>query len=424
MENRVYGNVHLGGRRANFGRPLIMFAFAILLGILLLALSGKDPTYAFNRGADRAAAADPDARAQAASDSAASDSAASDSAAVLGAFGTGPEPAYHAFIPQVPRLIRAAADGPMADGYDSPIGGGQEGLGADGPYRPGDGPLPGDDPSDPDGSGDRGRAIMLENRREALLEDLGRLRESLAAYLAGFEGEYGLYLLDIDSGCSFGINDSNAYLSAGTSMISLSLYLYAEVAEGRVDPTETMILTQADISGGPGTVKNGKVGDRYPISELSALSVAYGDETAANMLMRLLGRAKVTEYASASFGDWPEPFDRAMSPAQLGGMLARIHALAGREGYEGMAGLIGSMLAQARNDRLNKLLPVTVRTAHVVGNAWDEATGHNVSDAGIVYDANPYVIVVMSRGVRESEVYDVIANASKMAYDFMRQYAA
>jgi beta-lactamase class A len=64
------------------------------------------------------------------------------------------------------------------------------------------------------------------------------------------------------------------------------------------------------------------------------------------------------------------------------------------------------------NDRINALLPDDIKVAHKVGNQVS-----SMSDVGIVFADQPYVLAMMSDNVNPSEACEVIAKVSKMIFD-------
>jgi len=64
-------------------------------------------------------------------------------------------------------------------------------------------------------------------------------------------------------------------------------------------------------------------------------------------------------------------------------------------------------------EHLVKGIPEDIKVAHKYGREV-----HVVNDAGIVYVDNPYIVVIMTKGVIESEADEIFPELSKIIFDF------
>ncbi|WP_044664517.1 serine hydrolase, partial [Syntrophaceticus schinkii] len=65
--------------------------------------------------------------------------------------------------------------------------------------------------------------------------DYQPLQEEVAKFTATLPGTYGIYLKDLASGEEFGINEKTPIPPASTIKLPVVLYLYEQVAAGKLD---------------------------------------------------------------------------------------------------------------------------------------------------------------------------------------------
>jgi beta-lactamase class A len=242
--------------------------------------------------------------------------------------------------------------------------------------------------------------------------DTDALKQGLEGYIKQFKGQYGIYYIDLERGCEFGINDSDAYIAASTVKIPINLYLYKKIEAGEVDPELEMTYTESDYEGGTGSIQYKEVGSSFTIKELSRLSIEVSDNIATNMLLRLLGRKNLKDYMRELGGCVVDDSENISCPRDMALYMRKVY-----EFYRSNPVLGGELMGYLQNtvfnDRIPKLLPEGLKIAHKIGNQVDA-----LHDVGIVFTDKPYILAVMSQNVDESEGYDVIARISKMVYDF------
>jgi beta-lactamase class A len=197
--------------------------------------------------------------------------------------------------------------------------------------------------------------------------------------------------------------------------IPLNLYLYDRIRAGAVNPDGTLTYLSADYEDGTGTIRYQKVGTLYTIEQLSALSIEDSDNVAANMLIRFLGIQNIKDYMRQVGGTAVVDGQNTSSPDDMGLYMKLVYQFCENNGALGNE-LLNSFLNTIYNDRINALLPASVKVAHKIGNEVGV-----INDIGIVFSDHPYILSVMSKGVDESQAPGVIAHISKMIYDTVSQ---
>jgi beta-lactamase class A len=264
-----------------------------------------------------------------------------------------------------------------------------------------------------------GNGIEYRNTNEkAGKKDVSILKRSIENYIKEFQGQYGIYYINLNDGSEFGINDKDEYMAASTIKIPLNLYLFKNIEDGLINPEDLMTYTQEDYEGGTGSIQFEEIGSEYTIRELSKLSIEVSDNIATNMLIRLLDRKKFKDYMNEQDGivlDYSIDIYRNVScPKDMALYMKKVY-----EFYRNNEKLGGELMNYFENtvfnDRIPKLLPKEVRVAHKVGTQVK-----TFNDVAIVFANEPYIISIMSKNIEDqAEAYDVIANISKKVYDFV-----
>lgn len=242
------------------------------------------------------------------------------------------------------------------------------------------------------------------------------LKNELEEYISKYTGQYGIYFVDLVSGYEFGINDTDEYTAASTIKVPLNYYVFKKIEEGEVDAEDTIAYTEDDFEGGTGILQSKKLtGKSFTIRYLLKVSIIYSDNIATNMLLRHFGRKDFKDYLRWLGGTVVDDNKNVSCPKDMAIYLKKIYEFC-NENEELGSELKYNLCNTVHNDRLPRLLPKGVKVAHKIGDQIQA-----VHDVGIIYADNPYILVVMSKGViSDEEARSVIAQVSKKVYDYMK----
>ena len=226
--------------------------------------------------------------------------------------------------------------------------------------------------------------------------DYEPLRAELAAYLDGRAGEYGFLFVDLRNGTSFGYNAREPFHGASTFKVPLNLYLFREVAAGRVNPDLRLVYREVHYEGGTGHLQHEPFGSLFSVGRLARDSIVYSDNVATNILLGHLGRRNVIEYMRGLGATAAS--DRAnVTCAEDLALYWRAVLEFAREHPEHGERLLGYLRRTEYRDRIPAALPPGVPVAHKTGGWPAERSWH---DGGIVeHPQRPYILVVLSRDV-------------------------
>lgn len=210
-------------------------------------------------------------------------------------------------------------------------------------------------------------------------------------------------VLDLSTGYSVGYNAGNAMPAASTIKVPVMVEVFRQLEEGRFDLNTHVTLRASDKDYGSGDLADAPAGRSYPVSELLERMIEVSDNTASNMLIRLVGRASINNEMSqlglehtylatdVRTSHWSVRTALRSSP---GDMVRLLELMAKHKLVDEWSS--NEMISILEEDQINTLLPEPlpedVAIAHKTGSFFD-----TLDDVGIVFEEGaPYVIAVMT----------------------------
>jgi len=225
------------------------------------------------------------------------------------------------------------------------------------------------------------------------------------------KGVYGVYVVDLDKGDSFGINKNEVFPAASLMKLPLIYAFYQQVELGKIDLDEQYSLEEEDKVEGTGSVYQQPAGTTYTLRQLITLVGKQSDNTAQNVLAEILGKEEIqaaitdlgmkqTSYANLE----TSPEDVAIFWQKL----ATDQILTPAHCQE----ILDSLTDTIFEEQIPAGLPKGIRVAHKVGV--DERMLH---DTGIVFADQPFVLVLMSKDVNISEAKELFPKITELIWD-------
>lgn len=246
------------------------------------------------------------------------------------------------------------------------------------------------------------------------------IREFVDAKRAASGVDYGIYFQDLGSGKSFGLNEEKPMVAASTIKLAMALYLSTLAAEGKLDwNTRVAYRKTTDYEGGDGILRyTAREGDTYSIRTLNTLSLVISDNIAFRMLARHVGRENFVRFLQELGGKTVYPGGKNITTARdLGVYLQAVLDFVRRHPEEG-GRLLDDLAHSIYHVGLPGLLPEKVVVPHKEGDL-DEGVAN---DAGVVFSSRPYILVILSEGVKDlEEGFADIARISRMVYDYQEK---
>lgn len=220
-----------------------------------------------------------------------------------------------------------------------------------------------------------------------------------------------LEVFDLSTGFHTGFNATQSMPAASTIKIPVMVEVFRQLQAGKFDIDRHVTLLARDKDYGSGELCDAPVGTTYSIADLLEKMIDISDNTATNMLIRLVGRANIN-VSMRELGltrthltqdirttDWSVRSALRTSPHDL---VRLLELMARRELVNEWSS--NEMISILEEDQINTLLPEPlpedVEIAHKTGSFFD-----TLNDAGIVYAENaPYVIAVMTTALPSQDI--------------------
>jgi beta-lactamase class A len=273
---------------------------------------------------------------------------------------------------------------------------------------------------------------------QAFASDLAPLEAAIRTRLSAEPGEYGIVVIDLETGRSLGVNDALAVHAASTMKVPVLLELYRRAAAGeiRLDdqiPVKNRFRSIADTSHYSLTATDDSesslydmVGGQVTFRDLARRMTVRSSNLATNILMDTLYADRVQQTADRVGGagmrvlrgveDGPA-FRAGLNNSTTARAFANVLAAIARcdilpRSY--CDEVVDILLAQEFNEMIPAGLPAGIRVAHKTGSI----TGIQ-HDGGIIYPLNspPFVLVVLSRGGASTDaVRHVAADVARLSW--------
>jgi beta-lactamase class A len=242
-------------------------------------------------------------------------------------------------------------------------------------------------------------------------------------------GNVGIIVKDLTTGLSTGVNESANMPAASTIKIPVMVEVFRQMAAGNFDLNRQVTLQRPDRDDGWGDLVYSHLGNRYSVANLLRLMITESDNTATNMLIRLVGRAHINQ-TMASLGlrqtrlaDYirSDGDIRSLrtSPLDMSRLLERMAHDELVDEWSSRA-MIAILTGQRHNGLLPEPLPAGTRIAHKTGTLHD-----TLNDVGIVYLNNsPYIIAVLTTHLPTLDAgRQFIRGVSRLAYTSFEKFA-
>ncbi|MEO6862848.1 MAG: serine hydrolase [Microcoleus sp.] len=236
----------------------------------------------------------------------------------------------------------------------------------------------------------------------------------------------GIFLVDLDTGSYLNFNGDVPFASASTIKLPILAAFFQAVDEGKVRLDQVLTLKPENIVGGSGQMQDDPAGTKYSALEVVTKMIIISDNTAANMIIELLGGAEVLNQHFAAWGlratvlrnKLPDlEGTNTTSPKDLINIMAQIDR--GNLVSVKSRDRILQIMRQTKNDALlPKGLGEGAVIAHKTGNIKTM-----LADAGMVDLPNGkrYLVAVMVKHPVETEkpAQALIRDISKMTYRYL-----
>jgi beta-lactamase class A len=260
---------------------------------------------------------------------------------------------------------------------------------------------------------------------------LAGFQEQLAAASMRAPGHVAIAVQDLATGLTTGVNQGAEMPAASTIKIPVMVEVFRQLAAGRFDLNTRVALRAADRDWGSGELARAATGSQYSVGALLTVMIDVSDNTATNMLIRLVGRQRInttmrqlglthTRLSDFIRSSGPIRWALRSSPADMVRLLDRMAREQLIDEWSSRA-MISILSDQQHNGLLPEPLPFGTAVAHKTGTLHD-----TLNDVGIVYlGGEPYVIAVMTTDLPTLDAgRRFIRGVSRLAYDALGRFAS
>jgi beta-lactamase class A len=260
---------------------------------------------------------------------------------------------------------------------------------------------------------------------------LGELQAELSSMSMHAPGNVGIMVEDLNTGLSSSVNANAQMPAASTIKVPVMVEVFEQLAHGDFDLNRKVTLQQSDRDWGWGDLSDAAGGSQYTVSKLLTLMITESDNTATNMLIRLVGRRAINrEMADLGLtntrlhdyirSDGPIRYALRSSPSDMVRLLTAMARFQLVDEWSSRA-MIAIMAGQHHNGLIPAPLPIGLKIAHKTGELHD-----TLNDVGIVYlNGEPYAIAVMATNLPTLDAgYQFIQGVSRVAYHEISRFSA
>lgn len=258
---------------------------------------------------------------------------------------------------------------------------------------------------------------------------LVQLQSELDVLSTHAPGNVGVFVKDLTTGLSTGVNESANMPAASIIKIPVMVEVFRQMAAGDFDLNRQVTLERPDRDDGWGDLVYSQPGNRYSVANLLRLMITESDNTATNMLIRLVGRVHINQtmkhlgLQQTRLADYirSDGDIRSLrtSPLDMSLLLDRMARNELIDEWSSRA-MIAILTGQRHNGLLPEPLPAGTQIAHKTGTLHD-----TLNDVGIVYLNNsPYIIAVLTTHLPTLDAgRQFIRGVSRLAYDSLTKFA-
>jgi beta-lactamase class A len=256
-----------------------------------------------------------------------------------------------------------------------------------------------------------------------------QLQEALRSVGAHAPVRLAVEVKDLDTGYTSGYNMNAVMPAASTIKIPIMVEVFRQLEAGKFDLNRRVELMASDKDWGSGDIADSPVGATFPVSTLLEQMITVSDNTAANMLIRLVGRRNINatmrdlglhhthlaDYIRTA--EWSVRTTLRTTPSDMVSLLSDMAKNKLIDKWSSQ-----KMISILEGQEINTLLPEPlpdIPIAHKTGSFND-----TLNDVGIVYADAPYVIAVMTTDLPSLPLgRTLIRHISKVAYTNLERYA-
>jgi len=145
-------------------------------------------------------------------------------------------------------------------------------------------------------------ALLFGVRQATSRQPLDRLREDIGRTTASVNATWGIYVKSLETGEEIAVDADRPMETMSTIKIPLMVEVFAQAREGRLRLGDRYTLRPGDVVAGGGVLENLEPGVALTVKDLVTLMITVSDNTAADVLFRLVGGPEAVNRRMAALG--------------------------------------------------------------------------------------------------------------------------
>lgn len=250
------------------------------------------------------------------------------------------------------------------------------------------------------------------------------MKELVMKMMEELQGNVGVYYKDLTTGKSFGIRDDEPYLAASVIKLLVLLEAFKQESQGKISFDQIIKINKEDKLPSCGSLTYMHDGLMVNLMDLCVLMIIQSDNTATNILIRLLGMDaintsieelgfEITKLNRLLFDseEQKKGKENYISPKEMGIFLEKLYK--GRLISEKASiAMLDIMKKQQLNHKIPYFIPKGIKIAHKTGE--DDGI---TNDVALVFSEKPYVICFAAYGTNVQMTEDFYRKTAKLCYD-------
>ncbi|KKS78167.1 MAG: Peptidoglycan-binding domain 1 protein [Candidatus Woesebacteria bacterium GW2011_GWB1_43_14] len=242
-------------------------------------------------------------------------------------------------------------------------------------------------------------------------EEFSGIESRLEGMVSGLSGVYGVYIVRLDSGESYGLMKDEIFQAASLIKLPAIAGIYMEADQGNINLNDEVAILEEDRVGGSGSLVGAPAGSKYSYRELVNYMGNQSDNTAFRMVRRTLGDEKINDVIVSLGMTHTSLENNETTPEDIANFFTLLF-----EGKITSSRRAKEIVDALTNTSYEEWIPAGI-TGYSVAHKYGREV-HVVNDAGIVFSDEPFVLVIMSKGVVETEADKIIPELAKEVFEY------
>lgn len=260
---------------------------------------------------------------------------------------------------------------------------------------------------------------ILQDPPIDILVNFLTLRENLKTETDPFGSSFGVYFEYLPTGTSIGINSTDEFHAASLFKTPIVMAYYHTRERLNITNDPILTLTPESIDNQFGDLWKRGVGYKLKASEAVRLALEDSDNTAAKLLVPLVGSVDFEAVYQGLDIDLNVDKDGAiLTPKSYGSIFKALYfsSVLSKDSSEE---ILNYLSKSKFPDKLAAGVPDNIPVAHKIGDFVDKAGNEAFTDCGLVYyPRRPYLVCMVSK-TDEQTARIRMQDISKMIYDYI-----